>query len=86
MCEELLVARKRKLYLRLLSHHLLKTSFSEVIRLGITMCVYVRVSLKHLYKDYSINKHVLKQVHPNILHKTGVKYVTVSGLIEISAL
>lgn len=50
------------------------------------MCVYVRVSLKHLYKDYSINKHVLKQVHPNILHKTGVKYVTVSGLIEISAL
>ena len=86
MCEKLLVARKQKLYLQLLSHHLLKTSFSEVIRLGITMYVYVRVSLKHLYKGYSINEHVLKQVHQNILHKTGVKYVTVSGLIEISAL
>ena len=86
MCEKLLVARKQKLYLQLLSHHLLKTSFNKVIHLGITVCIYVRVSLKHLYKGYSINEHVLKQVHQNILHKTGVKYVTVSGLTEISAL
>lgn len=50
------------------------------------MCIYVRVSLKHLYKGYSINEHVLKQVHQNILYKTGVKYVTVSGLTQMSAL